>query len=389
MLFHNVTLTGNETSCSVLVENDRISRISDYQQNDHEPGILFSDAIAFPGLINSHDHLDFNLFSPTGNRIYSNYTEWGKDIHLNNKESIDAVTRLPQELRTAWGIYKNLLCGVTTVVNHGERLNISTDAISIFQDTHPLHSVQFERKWRIKLNMPGKAAWPFVIHAGEGTDKEATDEIDTLLCWNIFRKNIIAVHGVAMTEEQAKGFKGLVWCPVSNDFLLGKTADIVKLKHKLPVVFGTDSTLTSGWNIWDHLRFARKQQQLSDQELFDAVTLTPAGLWGMEELGSLKEHRIANMVIAEKKAAQNSLDGFFETDPESILLVLHKGRPSLFDERIKDQLLQQYPGLDGFSMVGCGKNIKYVKGNLPDLIKNIQAINPAIEFPVSSMLQHA
>ncbi len=385
MLFHNVTVTGNETACSVLVENGRISRISPFRENNQEEGIVFQDAIAFPGLINSHDHLDFNLFPPTANRIYSNYTEWGKDIHLNNKESIDAVTKVPQELRNAWGVYKNLLCGVTTVVNHGERLNINTEAITVFQDTHSLHSVQFERKWRIKLNMPGKAPWPFVIHAGEGTDKEATDEIDSLLCWNIFRKNIIAIHGVAMTEEQAKGFKGLVWCPVSNEFLLGKTADITKLKKSLPVVFGTDSTLTSGWNTWDHLRFARKLSLLSDKELFEAVTITPADLWCMKELGVLSEHKIADMVIAEKKATQNSIDSFFETDPETILLVLHKGKPSLFDERIKDQLMQIDPGLNGFSKVSCGKSIKYVQGNLPELIKNIQAVNPAIQFPVSSI----
>jgi cytosine/adenosine deaminase-related metal-dependent hydrolase len=38
------------------------------------PALDLNGALAFPGLINSHDHLDFNLFPPLANRIYNNYT---------------------------------------------------------------------------------------------------------------------------------------------------------------------------------------------------------------------------------------------------------------------------------------------------------------------------
>src|SRR5437868_3648299 len=82
--------------------------------------------LAFPGLINSHDHLDFNLFPPLGNRKYNNYVEWGEDIHAQNKQEIAAVLKIPQSLRTQWGVYKNLLNGITTVVNHGQQLQVDT-----------------------------------------------------------------------------------------------------------------------------------------------------------------------------------------------------------------------------------------------------------------------
>ena len=52
--------------------------------------LILKMPLHFPGLINSHDHLDFNLFPQTGNRIYNNYTEWGRDIHEQNKEAISA-----------------------------------------------------------------------------------------------------------------------------------------------------------------------------------------------------------------------------------------------------------------------------------------------------------
>src|ERR1700690_2993994 len=64
------------------------------------PSLDFDGALAFPGLINSHDHLDFNLFPPLANRIYNNYTEWGPDIHANNKAAIEPILRIPQPLRT-------------------------------------------------------------------------------------------------------------------------------------------------------------------------------------------------------------------------------------------------------------------------------------------------
>ena len=41
-----------------------------------------------PGFINSHDHLDFNCFSPLGNRTYSDYKEWGAHIHKEYKKEI-------------------------------------------------------------------------------------------------------------------------------------------------------------------------------------------------------------------------------------------------------------------------------------------------------------
>jgi cytosine/adenosine deaminase-related metal-dependent hydrolase len=80
-----------------------------------EPSLDLNGALAFPGLINSHDHLDFNLFPPMRNHIYNNYREWGPDIHTNNRASIDPILSIPQKLRTQWGIYKNLVNGFTTV----------------------------------------------------------------------------------------------------------------------------------------------------------------------------------------------------------------------------------------------------------------------------------
>ena len=63
-------------------------------RKDSDPfQIHFTSATVFPGLINSHDHLDFNCFSILGQRKFTNYSEWGTHIHQIYKEQIDAILK--------------------------------------------------------------------------------------------------------------------------------------------------------------------------------------------------------------------------------------------------------------------------------------------------------
>ena len=278
----NLKIIESDELVNIEVSGEKINNITSYTENKNfktRDTIFFEDAIAFPGLINSHDHLDFNLFPQIANRLYYNYKEWGEDIHARNKEIIQSVLKIPQPLRKEWGLYKNLLNGVTTVVNHGERLLINNKVISVLQNNYSLHSVQFEKKWKLKLNSIFKNNQPFVIHIGEGTDKASHEEMNELIKWNLFKKKIIGVHGVAMDESQAAAFEALVWCPASNNFLLNATAAIDELKIKTTILFGTDSTLTASWNLWEHLRSARDTFLLTDQELFDSLTKSAATIW--------------------------------------------------------------------------------------------------------------
>ena len=72
----------------------------------------------------------------------------------------------------------------------------------------------------------------------KGSDKAAHGEIDELIKWNLLKKGIGRyAHAVAMTEDQAKKFKAIVWCPESNYFLLDKTAPVKKLKENTPILF--------------------------------------------------------------------------------------------------------------------------------------------------------
>jgi cytosine/adenosine deaminase-related metal-dependent hydrolase len=371
MILRNLQIVGDTGIKYIQIKEGKINaitdNINDFAASKEEQQIEFDNAIAFPGLINSHDHLDFNLFPQLGNRIYNSYTEWGKDIHEKNKEIINDVLKVPENLRVQWGIYKNLLNGVTTVVNHGKKLLINNDLITVLQ-YNSVHSPQFEKGWKWKLKKPFTKE-PIVMHIGEGTDKNARAEIDEVISSNIWKKKIIAVHGVAMNEKQAGSFHGLVWCPASNYFLLDKTADVDKLKNKIKIVFGTDSTLTASWNMWEHFRMARRSG-LNDEELLSMLTVEPAKLWNLNT-GNLKPGKDADVLIVRKK-------NFYEVNPNDILVIIHKGEVRLFDSTMIDYMKEFLA--KNFSKISLDDKIKFVKGDLSGLILKIKEYFPGMSF---------
>jgi len=372
MILNNVTTLTGEGPVNIQIKNGKIRPVSGPTADAIQ--LTFDNALIFPGLVNSHDHLDFNLFPQLGDRIYNNYTEWGTYIHENYKEEISAVLKVPLALRTSWGIYKNLLCGVTTVVNHGERLNISDGLINVEQ-CHSLHSVKFEKSWKIKLNNPLKRKLPVVIHVGEGSDRQSNREIDELINWNLLNKKLIGVHGVAMTEKQAQKFEALIWCPVSNYFLLNKTARADQLKNHTTILFGTDSTLTGNWNIWEHIRLARKTKMLTDSELYNSLHLNAA-------VTQTNTSNKPAFVVVKKREWETPFESFFSTGPADILLVVHDGHIRMFDETMLDQLT----GMDikEYSKIYINGACKYVQGDLPGLMKQIKGYYPEIVFPITS-----
>ncbi|MGN6397419.1 MAG: amidohydrolase family protein [Mucilaginibacter sp.] len=383
MILRNVNILGDKEATNILVSNGYVTAVTrdDVTEGAGELIIYLENALAVPGLINSHDHLDFNLFPPLGgDRCYTSYTEWGRHLHASFKKEIASVLKIPSRLRYQWGVYKNLLCGVTTVINHGEKTGLKTDLITIYEDSHCLHSVRFEKNWKLKLNNPARRKKIVNIHIGEGTDADSSAEIDTFIRFNLLKRKLVGVHAVAMTGEQARAFEALVWCPASNLFLLNKTAQVDLLQSQTALLFGTDSTLTGDWDIWRHLQSARNTALLDDETLFTAVNLTAASVWGLNT-GSITAGKDADLLIVKNKTGGYGFDEFFSICPEDILLVIHKGRINLFDESLLPQL--ESKRLDNFSRVFFGDCCKYIKGDLRELLDNIRQYKPDVKLPIT------
>ena len=379
MVLNNLQLANTNNVIDIRINGKLITGISKGGMLAHSDSLnlTFENAMVLPGLINSHDHLDFNLFAQLGSKVYNNYTEWGPHIHKTYKDEINAVLRVPKELRIEWGVYKNLLCGVTTVINHGKRLRVKNDLITVLQDCQSLHSMGFEKKLKLKLNNPLKINKTVAIHVGEGTDDFAAEEIDKLTKWNLLNRDVVGIHGVAMNAEQAKKFKALVWCPASNYFLLNKTADVNELKNNTTICFGSDSTLTADWNIWNHIQQAQTKIGLTQSELIAMLTENPAIIWKLNG-GRIAEGRDADIVIT-KTPCEGLVSNI---NPEEILLVIHKGEICLFDDSIFSQLNPLGFNKPNFSAIEMRTCVKHIKGNIRKLLAEIKVILPEAQLPV-------
>lgn len=376
MILHDVRLHGSAERKHIHIKNGIIRTITarrEMLEHLQEERLELNGVMVLPGFINSHDHLDFNLFPRLRNRIYTNYTEWGRDIHRVNADVIGAVQKIPLNLRVQWGLYKNLLNGFTTVVNHGKYLQTGDELVNVFQDCYSLHSPAFEKNWPLKLNHPLRNRKPFVMHIGEGDDEAARAEISTVVRSNFFTRRIMAVHGVAMRKEQAASFAAIVWCPDSNYFLLGKTASVDLLKQDAKIIFGTDSTLTSSWYGGEHFKIAMDTGMVDEEELLNMLTVMPAHVWGLEDRGRVEEGMRADLVITEKN------HNFFREIPAGILMIIKGGEIKLLGE----DLLQLVPlqAVANFDRIIIKGETMLVKPGIIKLANEIQSFYPAAHIP--------
>ncbi len=354
-MLRQVHLLGARAPKDLVLEAGRIAAVTNHSPGVGE-GILLKQSLAFPGLINSHDHLELNNFPFSSTGRHPNYRNWAQDVQSNFQSAIEEVTAIPLPLRYTWGVIKNLVCGITTVVQHGAVVH-GPWPISVLTP-RSLHSVAFEPSWRRKILL-GRS--PVVIHLGEGVDVTARREVQQLIKSNVFKRKIVAVHGIALQKEEAKQLQALIWCPDSNRRLYGQTAKVNELRHHLLLLFGTDSTLSAHWDIWTHLRHARTTQMLKDESLLSALTTEPADCWGLSDCGRLAPGQAADLVVVRKKTA-DPWEAFFQTTPGDVLLVIKSGHPVLMDASL-------YQGQAGYWPAAVEGMVKYLAWDVPQLVE--------------------
>jgi cytosine/adenosine deaminase-related metal-dependent hydrolase len=213
------------------------------------------------GLINAHDHLEFALFPRLGERYYANATEWARDIYHPDRSPVREHLEVPKALRLRWGGLRNLASGVTTVCHHNPYE-------SAFDDDFPVrvvrrygwaHSLAFETNIRERFDATPTGA-PFLIHAGEGTDDDAAEEILKLHELGVLKEQTVLIHAVGFRADSWDLIRrvgaGVVWCPRSNLFTLGRTLSQEVIASGIPIALGTDSALTTEGDFLDEIRAA-------------------------------------------------------------------------------------------------------------------------------------
>lgn len=280
--------------------------------------------LILPGLINAHDHLELNLFPRLGRGPYPSATEWAKDIYRPEEPLLSMHRRVPKPVRLFWGGMKNLLSGVTYVAHHNPYYPDTFDnqfPVRVLKRYGWAHSARFSPDWRQRFRLTPPGA-PFVIHAAEGIDEHARHEIHELDAASAIGPSTVMVHGVALALKdmallQKRG-ASLIWCPTSNNFMLGRTLRHEILHSKTPIALGSDSALTAQGDFVDELQSA--SQFLDPVRLYKMVTTDAASILYLRDgAGRIQNGGIADL-LAVRDHGQTPAEALIGLQPELIFI---------------------------------------------------------------------
>jgi cytosine/adenosine deaminase-related metal-dependent hydrolase len=298
-------------------------------------------AFVLPGLVNAHDHLELNHFGRLKFRdSYDNASSWIDDMRpkLRADPAIREGKSHRLRDRLLVGALKNLLSGVTTVSHHnplyrelGRGFPVRVVrrygwAHSFFLETGP----DVAKAYR-KTSLDA----PFLIHLAEGFDASARGELSRLRELGCLRENTVLVHGVGISPEDWTSVRragaGLVWCPSSNLYLLGRTAPIDRFLDSDPsscdsIALGTDSRLSGSRDLLEELRVAQRAATVAPLDLARMVTANAACLLRVPEAGRIAPGLPADLVVIPP-LAEDPAHALLALDRSRIRLVTVGGRP--------------------------------------------------------------
>lgn len=422
-----VTLDGASTvhrAGFVCIEDETIAAIAgDAAQLPAEFGKLKpirTQGTIYPGLIELHNHLPYNML-PLWDvpQRYTNRMQWRNDYAryapeirwpakvLGSNPDLDyqrAIARYV-ECRALFG-------GTTTAQGLSRRdefyRGLTRNVEDPDEEGWPVAHGRTDdaRPDRIREDILEKLQQgrPFFYHLAEGTDDEARQRFLDLDLgkdgWAIDR-NLIAIHCTGLHPAdfgQLSAAAGMVWSPLSNFLLYGRTARVeAALKEGVRIALGSDWSPSGSRNLLGELKVAR----IVDEELggvfgYEAlvrmVTSTPAAMLGWDAfVGSIEKGKRADLLIL----AGDSDDPYAQlvsAAENQIVAVVVDGRPRLGrrgsmhfspdqQETVRiggqpytlDLAEPSGPTLNGMTLSSAVAKLSYGLANMPELARDYAA----------------
>ncbi|MGB6689830.1 MAG: methyltransferase domain-containing protein [Terracidiphilus sp.] len=334
--------------------------------------------LLMPGLINAHDHLEFALFPRLANSRYRNATEWAEDIQKTFANEIAMHRSVAKDVRLWWGAVRNLLCGVTTVCHHNAaeaELSREDFPVRVVADCGWAHSLAFGGDLRAERAATPERR-PFIVHACEGVDRTAREELWQLDRLNVLDDDCVIVHGLAIDDEGAALLRrrgaSMIICPSSNGYLFGQIPDIRLLDGIGKVALGSDSPLTADGDLLDEIRFAIHFCGASPEAAYRMVTEAPASILRLSNgEGSIRALGRADL-IAIRDTNCDASDRLRDLSAADVELVLIGGRVQLASDSMMDRL----PAFttEGLEPLSIDDTIRWLRAPIRRLLSKAEAV---------------
>ena len=389
----------------------------------------------YPGLIELHNHLSYDVL-PLWDvpETFSNRDEWstgktyrklvtGPMMVLGRlREFVPAVVRYVEGkcllggTSTSQGVALFSFGGITRyyrgIVRNVERTGDQDlpDAGTRISDVEATDQDAFLRRLK---DFQGRC---LLLHLAEGTGTEAHAHFEALQIdqqnWAITRA-LSGIHSLALESPDfriVKRFGGsMVWSPLSNLLLYGKTADVAAAKKRgVRIGLGSDWSVSGSKNLLGELKVARLVSEqnggvFSDHELVAMATRTAADILGWSgALGTIEPGKRADLVVVNGRIGDPYATLVESTEEDVRLVVINGvaryGRISLMgrlgptSERwsvggspraLNLQQPQADPAVGEVSLAEARDTLRDALGRLPELAKELE------KQPVTSVLMAA
>jgi cytosine/adenosine deaminase-related metal-dependent hydrolase len=244
--------------------------------------------------------------------------------------------------------------------------------------------VQVEYRRAVRLGQP------YIVHIAEGSDDQVAQEMDLLRKRNAVGRNTLLIHGIALRPQDmaliaAQG-SSVCWCPASNLYLYGRTADIGSLlRAGANVTLGTDSVMTGSCNLLAELRAAREAYRArvradpSPRWLVEMVTTRAAyALLLGARRGRIAVGYEADLIVVPD-GGNEPYTTLIDAQPSEIALVTCGGVPIYGERAFYDLFAQLTPA---FAPVSISGKLKLVAGDLPGLLRRLsENVGRKLDFP--------
>ncbi len=384
---------------NILIQDDMIYDVLEVDELPNKPldeEINLEGKFVFPGLINAHDHLIDTLWKKFGTTPADTWIEWRESVI--NDEDYKLAQRLSVADLYTLGMYKNIISGSTTIVDHFPTEVslpfIGHELTSLLRYAYIAHSVSEERlKWCGNLEEEYRKTngiLPFIIHMGEGNSKILKEELETLNRMGALSTNTVLVNGTYLDEEDinliADKGASLVWLPNSSKNIYGKQPNIEAcLKAGVKIAIGTDGANTGSSIIQEEFKTAMEYANefssplLSPEDLTRMGTINGAEIFHQKEVGSIAPSKTANLIVFKSKLGTDVFESFINLQPEDINLVIHKGKMVFGDNEFR-----RIPTVDfnQYSEIKLNGNTKVIYGQPLQLLERIRhKLDMDISFP--------
>ncbi len=407
MLVGTIVTPDTVVTGEVLVHGDTIVCVGACDNDPNAAGatIVQTNGIIAPGLIDTHNHILFDIFDNDDwvpPATYTNHDQWttdpryqamldvkqclandsqGKPTWCANTPYGTASGSLRCEM-DKWGELKALIAGTTSVV--GLPGTSSACFLSVVRSIDVAQSGLTQDKIRTSATFPPSTTTAdsvcadftagttdaFLVHCGEGTDSKSLAEFAKLGSVTttpncLYAPQTTITHGVAFTATEfqtmaAAGMK-LTWSPASNVSLYGATADIpTALDAGVTVALAPDWSMGGSQNLLDEMRFADAwddahwNNRLAPRDLVTMTTKNAAAALGLaSRIGQVKAGYLADLMVVNKTAG-TPYDAILAAKPSDVRLVMIGGQV-LYGDTDLQSLAPATPGCESFSACGTNK----------------------------------